>query len=175
MNQKAEKFLCIFTIVLSFVLASHSTWAQEARVTISGTVTDMAGEPVPSAKVSAKNVNRGETSQAQSDASGHYSIANLAPGDYEITASGEGVGTNSSKMTLTAGEQTVNLSLAGHSPSQGLPNARLRALRLRPRAARPRRRWRIWDSPRPSSRAMRNDRPCSISGRTCSRFISAWG
>jgi len=124
MNQKAEKFLCIFTIVLSFVLASNSTWAQEARVSISGTVTDMAGEPVPSAKVSAKNVNRGETSQAQSDASGHYSIANLAPGDYEITASGEGVGTNSSKMTLTAGEHTVNLPLAaGNAPSQALPNA----------------------------------------------------
>ena len=121
MNQKV---LSIFTIVLIFLLASYSTWAQDARAIISGNVTDSAGHPVANAKVTAKNMAGGETSEAQTDAAGHYSIANLAAGDYEVSASSQGAGTNSSKVTLTTGEQTVNLPLpAASAPSQEVPNA----------------------------------------------------
>lgn len=119
--KKKEQFLSAFTFVLIFVLASYAAQAQEARATISGTVTDTAGEPVPNAKVSVKQAASGETSESQTDAAGHYSIANLAPGEYEVTVAGDGAGPNSRKVTLTAGEQTVNLP--GVSNEQALPNA----------------------------------------------------
>jgi hypothetical protein len=124
MNRDTEKFLSLFTIVVIFVLASYTTWAQDARATISGTVTNAVGQPVANAKVTVKNVANGETTEAQTDAAGHYSIANLAAGDYELTASGEGVGTTSSKVTLAAGEQTVNLPFAaGNTATPEVPNA----------------------------------------------------
>jgi hypothetical protein len=124
MNRDTGKFLSIFTIVLIFVLASNSTWAQDSRATISGTVTDDAGHPVANAKVAIKNVASGESSEVQTEAAGHYSIANLALGDYEVTALVEGAGTSASKVTLTTGEQTVDLPLAaGSAPPQEVPNA----------------------------------------------------
>jgi len=126
MNRDGKKVLSVlvFTIVLFFLLASSSTWAQDARASVSGTVTDPTGKAVTGAKVTVKNVASGETSEAQTDAVGHYSIANLAAGNYEVTAVGEGIGTNSTKVTLSAGEQTVNLPLAaGSAPYPEAPNA----------------------------------------------------
>ena len=125
MNGDAKKVLSvfIFTIVLIFLLTPCSSWAQDTGSRISGTVTDSAGKAVASAKVTVKNVASGETGEAQTDAAGHYSIPNLAAGDYEVTAAGRGGGTNSSKVTLTSSEQTVNLALAASAPSAEVPNA----------------------------------------------------
>jgi hypothetical protein len=57
-------------------------WAQTAS--IGGTTTDTTGAAVPNAKITAQNVDTGETQTAQTDESGVYRITNLNPGVYDV-------------------------------------------------------------------------------------------
>jgi hypothetical protein len=119
MHPKSVMFCSgVGVLLIVFSLANFSR-AQEARATLSGTVTDPAGKPVPGAKVSIHNVATSESSEAQTNSSGVYTAPNLAPGEYEISAALDGSSANS-KVTLNAGTQeTLNLSLT----EQNLPNA----------------------------------------------------
>ena len=109
-------------VVLIFVLTNHPLQAQDSTATLSGTVADYSGKPLPSAKVSIRNLNTNQSSDTQTDSSGNFSVANLAPGDYEVSVSDTGFGSSSAKVTLSAGTpQTLNLTLT--QPSEDLPNA----------------------------------------------------
>jgi len=130
MNQKAMQFVA--GVVLIFVLTANPLRAQDAQATLSGTVTDSTGKVLPNAKISVKNLYTGQSTEAQADASGAYAIPNLAAGDYEVSASAEGIGSAVAKVTLTAGsQQTLNLTLTSApaaqpspaTPSDNLPNA----------------------------------------------------
>jgi len=125
MIRKTTEF--IFAGVLIFGLTSHSLHAQDAT-SLSGTVTDASAKPVANAKVSVKNLNTGQSSETQTDADGHYSVPNLAAGDYEVFASSEAISSATAKVTLTAGSaQTLTLALTQQAPatppSESLPNA----------------------------------------------------
>ena len=52
---------------------------------LGGTITDSTGAAVPNVKITAQNVNTGETQTAQTDESGVYRMTNLNPGIYDIT------------------------------------------------------------------------------------------
>jgi len=126
MIRKTTEF--IFAVVLICVLTSLSLHAQDATTSLSGTVTDASAKPVANAKVSVKNLNTGQSSETQTDADGHYSVANLAADDYEVSASSEAIGAATAKVTLTAGSpQTLTLTLTQQAPatpsSENLPNA----------------------------------------------------
>ena len=126
MIRKTTEF--IFAVVLICVLTSLSLHAQDATTSLSGTVTDASAKPVANAKVSVKNLNTGQSSETQTDADGHYSVANLAADDYEVSASSEAIGAATAKVTLTEGSlQTLTLTLTQQAPatpsSENLPNA----------------------------------------------------
>jgi hypothetical protein len=129
MNLKAVQF--VVGLVLIFGLAANPLNAQEANATLSGTVTDASGKILPKAKVSVKSLYTGQSTETQTDPSGAYTIPNLAAGDYEVSASAEGIGTGVAKVTLTAGsQQTLKLTLTSAPaeaspapPSDNLPNA----------------------------------------------------
>jgi hypothetical protein len=115
-------WLCIVLLFATPLLA------QDANLTLVGTVTDGSGNPMANAKVSLRNLANGQTSETQTDANGQYSFANLAPGDYEVSASAEGFDATNSKVTLTGtGRTSAILNLTGHAqtpaPSENLPNA----------------------------------------------------
>ncbi|HKV23791.1 MAG TPA: carboxypeptidase-like regulatory domain-containing protein [Candidatus Acidoferrum sp.] len=78
--------------------------AQTSTATLSGSVTDNAGKAVAGAKVAVENLSTLETTNTKTDSAGHYTVANLAPGDYELSVSAEGFGTTTMKFTITAGE-----------------------------------------------------------------------
>jgi hypothetical protein len=111
-TRAAKLVVCLQVLALSFVV-SPCLKAQAADGTLSGTITGPSGDAVPNAKVFVKNVATGQTTETQTDAAGYYTAANLAPGEYEVSASAEGFGPQSAHATLAAGgQQNLNLSLA---------------------------------------------------------------
>jgi hypothetical protein len=124
MNLKTTNF--VFGVVLIFVLIANPLHAQDSQATLSGTVTDSSGKAVVNAKVTVKNPSTGQSTEAQTDPAGSFTVTNLAPGDYEVSASADGIGTTVAKVALTAGSpQTLSLALTSVSlaPAENLPNA----------------------------------------------------
>lgn len=112
MNPSAAKFVFGVGIVLLFLLSSDPLRAQDDLASLSGAITDSSGKALPNAAVSLKNLASGQSVNAQSDAYGIYRLNNLAPGDYDVSASADGIRSSVAKVTLTArSSQTLNLSL----------------------------------------------------------------
>ena len=110
MNRVATKCLLLGSILV--LLLSTPTRAQVVGATVSGTITDPRGDSVPNAKISAKNLGTSVSTTTTTNTSGEFSIANLNPADYEISASAAGFSTAVTKVTLTVGaKQELNFSL----------------------------------------------------------------
>jgi hypothetical protein len=115
-----------FGVVLIFVLTANPIRAQNSQATLSGTVADSSGKVLSNAKVIVKNSSTGQPTETQTDAEGQYSVSNLPAGDYEVSASADGIGTGVAKITLAAGgQQTLNLTVTSVSaaPAESLPTA----------------------------------------------------
>jgi hypothetical protein len=84
--------------------------AQGAADTLSGVITDTAGKAVPNAAVSIKNVVTGQVTETPTDSAGVYRAPNLAPGNYEVSASAGAFKTSAVGVTIAAGAKpTVSL------------------------------------------------------------------
>jgi Carboxypeptidase regulatory-like domain len=114
-------------ILLLSVLVSRPLLAQTATATVSGTVTNPSGGGVPSAKIGVRNLNTGTATETQSNSAGIFSVSNLAPGDYEVSATAAGFSPTVAQVSLAAGTaQTLNLALPVAQPQgseSNLPNA----------------------------------------------------
>ena len=96
------------------LLLSASSQGQTGSTALSGTVVDSAGNPIPNARLSVKNVATGQSTATQANSAGVYEVPALMPGEYEISASAEGFVAHSTKATLAAdAREVVNLTLAG--------------------------------------------------------------
>lgn len=118
----------IFGVVVIFLLTTDPLRAQETNATLSGTITDSSGKALPDIKVSITNEATGQSSETHTDSAGHYTVSNLAAGDYQVSASADGSGSTTEKVTVAAGaQQTLSLTLTQSqtppSPSENLPNA----------------------------------------------------
>lgn len=106
--------LGILALSLTSANGAPAQTVQAGGTTLSGTVKAASGVAVSGAKVSVRNVATGQTVETQTDASGHYSVLKLTPGDYELNISAEGYSTNTMKVTMAAGaRQTMDVTMGG--------------------------------------------------------------
>ncbi|HEY1809832.1 MAG TPA: carboxypeptidase regulatory-like domain-containing protein [Acidobacteriaceae bacterium] len=67
-----------------------AVFAQTTSSSIAGTVVDPSGAVIPNAKITASNDATGQLSTATADAHGGYTITNIPPGTYKVSASVSG-------------------------------------------------------------------------------------
>jgi hypothetical protein len=83
--------LCaILSLMLTF---ASKGGAQATTGSITGQVTDSTGAVIPGAVITATDVNKGVEFHGKSNAVGGYTILNLTPGTYKVTASAPGFAT----------------------------------------------------------------------------------
>src|SRR5260370_20619543 len=113
MKGKLGQFLVVVCVLSLTLGLSMPLRAQVAGAIVTGAVTDAQGGAVAAAKVSARNVQTNVVTETTTNVDGAYSILNLVPSDYEISASASGFSTSIAKVTLTVGaKQEMNFSLA---------------------------------------------------------------
>jgi carboxypeptidase family protein len=128
MNAKFKLPRWCAVAIVSALLTSHSTQAQSG-VALSGTVTSASGAAVPGARISAKNLNTGQSTELQADAAGHFDFAAPAPAEFEITAVADGFDSKTVKVTLIPGAaEAVSFTLTAipgwtPPPQTNLPTA----------------------------------------------------
>lgn len=72
--------------LVTFLCGASALIGQSSTGSITGLVTDASGAVVAGAKVTAKNVNTGETSESISSGTGNYVLVGLRVGSYEISS-----------------------------------------------------------------------------------------
>jgi len=127
--QKSRQILPHFVLLALSLAITNPSRAQSADAALSGAVTNASGTAIPGAKVSVKNLNTGQSTDAQTDAAGSFTLPKLTPGDYEVSVAADGLGPQVVKVTLAAGAaQTLNVTLTAapvqpQTPAANLPNA----------------------------------------------------
>src|SRR6476661_8711949 len=114
---------------VAYVACNGTRVAQAQAISgeITGDVTDANGAVIVSAKVAAKNVATGVTSEALTNQTGVYRLSNLPPGMYDLSIAAKGftpkvlkgfrvelnkVSTQNVSLTISAASETVEVSAA---------------------------------------------------------------
>ncbi|HXE30971.1 MAG TPA: TonB-dependent receptor [Terriglobales bacterium] len=77
--------------------------------TLAGTVMDPSNAAIPGAKVQVKGAATGITLAASAGADGHFSIANVAPGEYTVSVTAPGFETGTYQAVTIVANQAYNL------------------------------------------------------------------
>jgi hypothetical protein len=86
--------------------------AQVANVTVNGTVTDPSGAVIPNATITAANTENGSRKAGTSGPDGRYSILDVPPGIYDVTATATGFGTTEQRHREFLVGTTVEISFS---------------------------------------------------------------
>ena len=81
--------------LLALLALMSAGFAQEFRGTITGTVTDPNGASIPGATVVIKNTETNVTTTVKTNDEGSYTFTALSPGNYNVSATGNGFKTSS--------------------------------------------------------------------------------
>jgi len=101
-----------FKLFSLFVALVSIGSGQSTYGTIVGTVKDPSGSAVPSATVTLTNLDKNETLQAATNASGSYELLNILPAHYGLTVSAKGFETFSATNILLVSRQTLRIDAA---------------------------------------------------------------
>ncbi len=101
-------------LVLMALLVGGLAWnvasAQVARTTLSGKIVTSANSSVPNVALTIKNISNADTQAVTVGEDGSFTIHNLSPGTYEITASAAGFAPAKIAVTIRQGaDQVANI------------------------------------------------------------------
>ncbi len=103
----------ILFAIACLLITTPASWAQVDRATLTGVVRDPQHAVVPGATVKVTNVATGVEATTQSSAEGTYLIVNLAPGEYVVEVTAEGMQSSAQTIRLETGQRArLDLSLA---------------------------------------------------------------
>jgi hypothetical protein len=86
---QTQKWYRYAFLLIALLFPVHD-FAQSDVGAISGFIRDQSGAAVPNAKIEILNESTGESHTATSDSQGHYTITNLRPAVYSLTAEAQG-------------------------------------------------------------------------------------
>ena len=99
-------------LLVLIALPARGDVASSLPSRISGLVADTSGKPIGGARVLVKNAATGASADVVADAHGRYAVENLAPGDYSVSVSAEGLRSDVARVFVPEGSaQTVNLTV----------------------------------------------------------------
>src|SRR6266481_3982046 len=101
----------IKSLVCWTIIFGCTCFAQEYRATLSGTVNDPSGAPVPGATVKATNTANHQVSETKTGAAGLFTIPVLEPGMYTVEAVAPGFQTVRQEGVVLAVSQKANVPL----------------------------------------------------------------
>src|SRR4051794_32661815 len=102
-----------FAILIAITFISLVALAQTETGQLVGTVRDPNGAVVPNAAVTLKSVETGRTQDTVANQEGVYTVTNLQPGLYAISATAQGFSPATQRVQITVGSRTtVDLNLA---------------------------------------------------------------
>ncbi len=81
---------CLCVLLIGCSVFAVPAWGQSDVGTIVGFVRDHSGAVVPGARVTIQNEGTGQEQSVISDAQGRYTVTNLQPADYTMTAEAKG-------------------------------------------------------------------------------------
>ena len=114
-DQKEVRMLSRFnlwSIVAILFLTSSLLYAQSGTSTITGTVTDQAGEALAGVKIVVRDPMTGFERETVTNGTGNYSLPGLQPATYDITAETKGFRKRSQRGFVVEVNQTVRLDMA---------------------------------------------------------------
>src|SRR3984957_14889539 len=109
-----------FVLVLFALSFSHSSFGQAVNATLVGTITDASGATVASAKIMATETATGTVHESITNESGNYTLPDLPPGTYSVTAEAAGFKreTRENISVITNTTARVDVTLAAGSASE---------------------------------------------------------
>src|ERR1700694_2371568 len=87
---KSIVFTLLSCLLIAAVVAPGPALAQQVTASITGQITDQSGAPIPGAKVTATDTQRGTPYTTTTNAEGRYSLSNLAVGTYNVKVENQG-------------------------------------------------------------------------------------
>ncbi len=104
-----KTFVTLLALLTVAALAVPSFLPAQSTTTgvISGTVTDPSGAVLPNLTVALKNIEKGFTQQAKTNAQGFYQFSLLEPGTYAITITAPGFKSLTDTTTVSVGQNSI--------------------------------------------------------------------
>lgn len=106
---KTSLLRAVFATMLAVVLAS-AAFAQATSGNITGTVVDSSGAPLPNAKITITDLDRGTSYSVQTNGDGNFSQTHLLAGHYKVTVESTGFSTSTANATVEV-DATTPLSI----------------------------------------------------------------
>ncbi len=103
----AQRWGCVACLSLCLALACPVIMQAQVGSSLRGVVTNKSGAALPGVLISCKRLSTNETRAVTSDRSGFYSVSNLQPGNYQVTAAAPGFSPATANVTLSVGLETV--------------------------------------------------------------------